>query len=146
MSEEKNYIEVSYPLRENKQSKWTPEYRKEWNRQYRKEIKEKKRQVHKRSDQPSKWEDKAFRRAYDDARLKKIADEKTEKKMSFEEIADKRPNYTKKEKVEIMKKLLEMVREGKEPAHPYFELSLSVKKEFVRKYPKKKFTETKKDS
>jgi hypothetical protein len=140
MSSEK--ISVEYPIRENKTSEWTPEFRKEWNRRYRQEIKEGKRQPNKRSDEPSKWEDKQFRRAYDDARLKKLAEEKTEKKMSFEELSDKRPNYTQNEKAEILKKLLEMVKDGKEPAHPYFELTLSVKKEFKRSYPNK----TKKDT
>ena len=135
MSEQK--ISVEYPIRENKKSEWTPEYRKEWNRRYRQEIKEGKRQPVKRGDQPSKWEDRQFRRAYDEARLKKLAEEKTEKKMSFEEVAEKRPNYTQKEKGEILKKLLDMVKEGKDPAHPYFELSLTVKKEFKRKYPTK---------
>lgn len=142
MSSEK--ISVEYPLRQNQTSKWTPEFRREWNRKYRQEIKEKKRTPIKRNEQPSKWEDKAFRRAYDDARLKKIADERTEKKLSFQEFADKRPNYNKKEKTEILKKLIQMIREGKEPAHPYFELALVIKKEFKRSYPKK--TENKKDS
>lgn len=142
MSSEK--ISVEYPIRENKTSEWTAEFRKEWNRRYRQEIKDGKRQPNKRSDEPSKWEDKVFRRAYDDARLKKLAEEKTEKKMSFEEVSEKRPNYTQNEKAEILKKLMAMVKDGKEPAHPYFELALVVKKEFKRSYPNK--THDKKDT
>lgn len=127
---------VNYPIRENKKKEWTPEFRREWNRKYRQEIKEGIRKPIKRSDQPSKWEDKAFRKAYDESRLKKIAEEKTEKKMSFENFAEKRPNYTQEEKKEILIKLLDLVKEGKTPSHPYFELALIVKPEFKRKYPK----------
>lgn len=139
MSDKENSIEAKYPMRDaDAKSQWDKEFRKEWNRKYRQEIKEGKRQPVKRSEQPSKWQDKNFRKSYDDARLKKIAAEKTEKKLSFDEVGDKRPNYTKKEKGEILKKLLELVQQGKQPAHPYFELALAVKPEFKRKYPSNK--------
>jgi hypothetical protein len=135
MSKKENPIEVKYPMRDqNQQSEWTAEYRKEWNRKYRQQVKEGKRQPTPRS-QDSKWKDQQFRKAYDQARLKKITEDKKEKKMSLETVGESRPNYTQQEKAEILKKLLDMVREGKEPAHPYFELVLAVKKEFKRSYP-----------
>lgn len=132
---EKKIISVDYPLRKNTPKKWTdPEYRKEWNRQYRLEVKEGKREPVKRHSQPSKWEDKEFRRAYDKARTQKLLEEKQQKKMSFEQAGDKKPNYTMKEKKDILEKLLDMVKQGKEPSHPYYELVLGVKKEYKRPY------------
>lgn len=138
-------IEIKYPLRdESKQSKWTDEFRREWNRKYRREIKEGLRQPHK-SDKPSKWDNPAFRKAYEEARRKKLDEEKLEKKMSFDQVDEKRPNYTSEEKKLILNKMFDMIREGKEPVHPYFELSLNVKPKFKRKYPSKK-KDTQEDS
>lgn len=136
MSEEK--ISVDYPLRENKTSQWTPEFRREWNRKYRQEIKEGKRQPRKQSDKPSKWDDKQFRRAYDEARAAKILQQKTEKKLSFDVAESTRPNYTTAEKQQILDKFVEMIREGSTPSHPYFQLALTVRPEFKRVYPRQK--------
>jgi hypothetical protein len=140
MSTDENPVEVKYPMRNKEEvSKWKdPEFRKEWNRQYRKELREGKRQATSRSDQPTKWQDPLFRRAYDQARSKKLIQDKTDKKMSLDDVGDKRPNYSQKQKEEILNRMLDMVREGKQPTHPYFQLALAVKKEFVRKYPNSK--------
>lgn len=131
---------VKYPMRdETKKSKWNdPEFRKEWNKNYRKQIKEGKREPIKRSEEPSKWDNPLFRGAYDKARQEKLAQDRKEKKLSFEEIADKKPNYTNEEKQIILDKMLEMVRQGKKPVHPYFELSLSVKNDYIRKQSRSK--------
>lgn len=129
---------VTYPIRGKEKSKWQdPEFRKMWNRQYRAQIKEGERQPTRRSDEPSKWEDKDFRNAYDKARQEKLAQDRKQKKMSFEE-SEKRPNYTQDEKDEILQKLLDMVREGKNPVHPYFQLSLAVKDDLKRSYSRSK--------
>lgn len=140
--EENKIISVEYPILANKTSKWTPEFRRQWNKEYRQKIKNGEVQPVKRKDEPSKWDDPEFRKAYDDARLKKLAEEKLEKKMSFEEI-DKRPNYTLQEKQVILSKLLDMVKNGQDPYHPYFQIGLLVKPEVRRVYPKKNETEKK---
>jgi len=125
---------VEYPLKKG-DSKWTDEYRKQWNREYRKKIKEGKIQPTKRKDVPSKWDDKNYRRAFDNARKTKIAEEKKLKKMSQTDPNQPRPNFTNQEKEQILKKMLEDVKDGKNPTHPFFELGLiSINK---RIYPKR---------
>lgn len=137
MSEKESNVEVEYPIRKNKKAEWTPEFRKEWNRQYRKEIKLGLRKPVARASN-SKWKDPVFRKSYESLRSKKIAQERTEKKMSFnDESFAKRPNFTKAEKEEILNKMIELIREGKDPEHPFFTLSLAVKKQYKRVYPPK---------
>lgn len=123
-----------YPMRDgSKTSKWSdPEFRKMWNRDYRQQIKEGKREPRKRSEEPSKWNDPIFRNAYDKARKQKLNEEKKEKKLSFEDV-EKKPNFTNEEKQVILDKMIEMIRQGKTPTHPFFELSLSIKKDYKRK-------------
>lgn len=127
--------EAEYPMRKN-DSKWTSEYRKEWNREYRKKIKEGKINPIKRTDKPSKWDDKDFRKKYDQSRKEKLNAEKKEKKINLVDVMDgARPNFTKEEKEIILEKMLNEIKDGKKPTHPYFKIGLvSVNKRY---YPKK---------
>lgn len=127
-----NEIIVEYPLRQS-ETKWTSEYRKEWNREYRRKIKEGLIQPVKRKEEPSKWDDKQFRKAYDDARKKKINEEKKQQKLNG--VSEVRPNFTQEEKDFILNRLIDEIKNGNEPTHPYFKLGLMTIGK--RTYPKK---------
>lgn len=132
---------VEYPLKKGKDnSKWTdPEFRKQWNKEYRKQIKEGLRKVVQRGDpEKSKWKDPLYRKAYDNARKKRLTAERKEKKMNITSSEETRPNYTLEEKKLILEKMLDQVREGKEPSHPFFQLGLVVKPQLTRKITVKK--------
>lgn len=125
---------VEYPLRKDN-NKWTSEYRKQWNREYRKKIKEGKIQPVKRKENPSKWEDKDFRKKYDQSRKEKLNAEKKERKINLLDVDGNRPNFNKDEKQIILDKMIDEIKQGKTPNHPYFKIGLiSINKRF---YPKK---------
>jgi len=132
---------VEYPLKKGKnQSKWTdPAYRKQWSKEYRTQIKEGKRTAVKRvvDSEKSKWKDPSYRKAYDNARHKHMMAERKDRKMNIMSAEETRPNYTMEEKRVILEKLLDQVREGKEPSHPFFQLGLIVKPQLTRKIKKK---------
>lgn len=127
-------IVVEYPIKkENVPSRWTPEYKVEWNREYRKKVKDGKIKPVKRGE-PSKWDDPAFRKAYDESRKKKLAEQRKDQKMNAPS-ADKRPNYTDEEKAIILQKILDDLKQGKDNTHPHFELTLKVRDSVKRHYP-----------
>ena len=130
MTEQEIIIGSEYPILENKVSKWTREFRCEWNKQYREGVKAG-TITPTRHKTDSKWEDPEFRRAYDVSRNTKLAEEKQEKKVSFEAVKNrngKRPNYSNEERAQILKKMLEAIKNGNEaPDHPYLEITLHYK-------------------
>jgi hypothetical protein len=128
-------IDDDYSPRGRGDKKWTSEYRKAWNKEYREKIKSGEIKPMKRVTD-SKWQDREFRRAYDEARKKRINEKKTVEKI--ESPPEKRPNYTKAEKEIIMTEMIKKIRAGETPYHPHFELALATKKEAIRNYPSKK--------
>ena len=117
------------------ENKWTDDYRRAWNKEYREKIKSGEIKPSKRVID-SKWQDKDFRKAYDEARKKRINDKKTVEKI--ESPPEKRPNYTVGEKEIILAQMIKTVRAGGNAHHPHFELALITRKDAVRSYPKKK--------
>lgn len=129
--------EPTYPILANKTRKWTSEYRKQWNKEYRAKIKAGQITPNKRVEE-SKWNDPNFRKSYDVSRSAKIAEEKLEAKLSFDAPpSGKRPNYTKSEKDELLKRWMEMIKNGVDVDHPYLTLCLDYKPQFKRDYLKK---------
>lgn len=131
-----NPQDAMYPILANKESKWNNEYRKQWNREYRAKIKSGEHIPHRRVED-SKWNDRNFRKAYDVSRNTKIAELKQQEKISFDEIKTldgKRPNYSKSEKEELLKKWIELIKQGQDVSHPYLELSLDYKPQQKRSY------------
>lgn len=123
-----------YPILAHKTSRWTNEFRKQWNKDYRAKIKSGEHTPNRRVEE-SKWENPEFRRSYDVSRNTKIAEEKRQIKVSFDPSPNgKRPNYTKQEKEEILKRWIELIRQGENPDHPYMVLSLDYKPQFKREY------------
>lgn len=119
-------IQVNYPLREGKVSKWTREYKIQYDREYRQKIKDgliTPRVI----KEDSKWRDKEFRNAYDKSRKQKKSIEKHNVKMDIEQCKERvRPNYNKEQKEIILMQMLDDIKQGKEPSHPYFKLGLQV--------------------
>jgi hypothetical protein len=128
---------MEYPILAGKASKWTPEYRKQWNKEYRSKIKAGEITPNKRVEE-SRWDDPEFRRSYDVSRSTKLAEEKLKTKLSFDIDSNvKRPNYSKAEKEELLKKWVEMLKNGQEVDHPFLTLSLEYKPQYKREYNKK---------
>lgn len=134
---------MSYPISENKVSKWTAEFRKEYNKKYRQQVKNGERTPNKYVEN-SKWNDRDFRKTYETSRRHKIAEEVFEKKVSLEpelitsRHTGRRPNYSQLEKDELLKKMIEMLKQGQDVDHPYLMLTLDYKPEQKRDYNFKK--------
>lgn len=125
-------IIVNYPLREGKVSKWTREYKIEYDREYRRKIKEGLiKPIVRKTD--SKWKDPEFRKAYDIARSKKRTEFKQEEKMK--NPSKDRVNYHKDQKEAIFQQMIADIRNGKEPDHPHFKLTLVLKERRSRSKP-----------
>ena len=126
-----------YPILANKTSKWATEYRKQWNKEYRAKIKAGDIVPNKRVEE-SKWNDPEFRKSYDLSRNSKLAEEKLQTKLSFDaDPNEKRPNYSKTEKDIILKRWIEMLKQGQNVDHPFLVLSLDYKPQYKREYKKK---------
>jgi len=120
-------------------SKWNDSnFKREYNKLYREQILSGERKP-KTNLTLTKWMDKDFRREYDRENRRKRRQGLEKDKMSFSfsvdgpqqqfKITEKRPNYTKEQKEEILKHMKESLKKGEDVDHPYFELILAYKPE-----------------
>lgn len=121
---------------QQEQAKWTPEYRAEWNRQYRKRIKDGQHVPKTRKATKTVAEKKEARRLYDRSRKEKLKEQRREERLEVD--TPKPVNFHKEDKEEILRRLINALREGKEATHPIFELTLKVKDSAKRRSSKGK--------
>ena len=129
---------VTYPLRkENGEKKWTPQFRQQWNKEYRDKIKSGELVPHVReSTKQSKWNDPNFRKAYDRARLDALKEKSFQERTSFDQNEPFK-HYSKEQKMAILNKMVELIKDGKDHSHPHFDLNITLKDQFKSKRQKR---------